>query len=79
MNRLGLNYANALRLRYESNMEEARANLELYFSNLSAIGEHSDLMAEQDKWLGIYADNQSKLEALNALYKERIINGQING
>jgi hypothetical protein len=64
-NTLGQNYYKALVKRYEAQIEEAKANLALYFSgNLSAIGEHSDLLAEHDKWVDILASAQDKLETL---------------
>ena len=63
-------YINALRLKYGAEMAEAEANLDLYLSNtnLAAIGEHSDLMEEQDKWLEKYTNAKDKLESLNVLY-----------
>ena len=50
-------------------MAEAEANLSLYFSNnnLAAIGEHSDLMDEHDKWIDKYTNAKDKLETLNIL------------
>ncbi len=67
---LGQNYVNALRKKYESQMAEAEANLALYFSstNLAAIGEHSDLLAEHDRWIESYANAKDKLECLDNLY-----------
>jgi len=64
-------YYTALKKRYEAQIEEARANLSLYFSNnhLAAIGEHSDLLAEHDKWIEVLANAQDKLETL-----ERFLN-----
>jgi hypothetical protein len=64
-------YIKALRLRYQSDMAEAEASLELYLSNdnLAAIGEHSDLLEEQDKWIGKYTDAKDKLESLETLIK----------
>ena len=52
-------------------MEEAKANLGLYFSssNLAAIGEHSDLLTEHDRWVEQYANAKDKLEALMSLYE----------
>lgn len=69
---IGKNYISALRKKYEAQMEEAKANLSLYFSsnNLAAIGEHSDLLAEHDRWVEVYANAKDKLEALNSLYGE---------
>lgn len=65
-------YVSALRMRYEAQIAEAEANLALYLSghNLSAIGEHSDLMEEQDKWLGKLAEAKDKLETLKNLQLE---------
>lgn len=65
-------YVSALRLRYESQIAEAEANLALYLSgqNLAAIGEHSDLMEEQDKWIGKLAEAKDKLETLKSLQLE---------
>lgn len=75
---LGQNYVNALVKKYEFQMEEAKANLALYFSssNLAAIGEHSDLLAEHDRWVEQYANAKDKLEALMSLYNT---NQKING
>ena len=75
---LGLNYVSALRKKYEAEMEEAKANLSLYFSdnNLAAIGEHSDLLEEHDKWVDKYTNAKDKLETLSELYD---ITTNING
>lgn len=62
-------YVAALQKRYEAEMAEADANISLYLSgkNLAAIGEHSDLMEEQDKWIEKYTNAKDKLETLNSL------------
>lgn len=62
-------YVSALQKRYEAEMAEAEANIALYLSgnNLSAIGEHSDLMEEQDKWIEKYTNAKDKLETLRSL------------
>ena len=73
---LGNRYINALSKRYEAEMAEAEANLALYLSNnnLSAIGEHSDLMEEQDKWIEKYTNAKDKLETLKSLnFKDETI------
>jgi hypothetical protein len=69
-NTISINYYNALRKRYEAQAEEAKANLALYFSsnNLAAIGEHSDLLAEHDKWVEALANANDKLETLNSIF-----------
>lgn len=62
-------YVAALQKRYEAEMAEADANISLYLSgqNLAAIGEHSDLMEEQDKWIEKYTNAKDKLKTLNSL------------
>ncbi|NBP01679.1 MAG: hypothetical protein EBU90_16395 [Proteobacteria bacterium] len=78
-NNLGENYLRALTKKYEAQMEEAIANLSLYFSttNLASIGEHSDLLEEHDKWLESYANAKDKLECLLELYPKET--EKING
>jgi hypothetical protein len=65
-------YYNALKKRYEAQMEEATANLALYFSNtnLAAIGEHSDLLTEHDRWIDQYTNAKDKLESLENLFQQ---------
>lgn len=64
-NKLALNYINALKKKYEAEMEESKANLALYLSNnLVAIGEHSDMLVEHDKWIEKYTNAKDKLESL---------------
>lgn len=68
-------------MRYEAQIAEAEANLMLYLSvnNLSAIGEHSDIMEEQDKWLGKLSEAKDKLEALKSLQiEDASVQKQIN-
>ena len=73
-------YLNALVKRYEAEMAEAEANLSLYFSdrNLAAIGEHSDLMEEHDKWIEKYTNAKDKLETLKSLNFNNDDNQKIN-
>jgi len=73
-------YITALSKRYEAEMAEAEANLALYLSNnnLAAIGEHSDLMEEQDKWIEKYTNAKDKLETLKSLNFRDDSNERIN-
>jgi hypothetical protein len=68
-------YLDALIKKYEYQMAEAKANLELYFSNnnLAAIGEHSDLLSEHDRWVEQFANAKDKLEAL-----KEVISSELN-
>ena len=65
-------YVSAQGKRYEAQIAEAEANLALYLSgqNLAAIGEHSDLMEEQDRWISKLAEAKDKLETLKSLQFE---------
>jgi hypothetical protein len=73
---LGKNYISALRKKYEAEIEEAKANLALYTTNLVAIGEHSDLMEEHDKWIEKYTNSKDKLSSLEELFETtNVING----
>lgn len=67
-NDLGRNYVLALRAKYEAEMLEATATLALYTTNLAAIGEHSDLLEEHDKWIEKYTNAKDKLESLTGLF-----------
>jgi len=64
-------YYIALKSKYQSQIDEARANLALYMSpqNLAAIGEHSDLLTEHDKWIEKYTEAKDKLAAIIELYE----------
>jgi hypothetical protein len=74
--KLGQNYITALRKKYEAEMAEAEANLALYVNQLVAIGEHSDLMDEHDKWIEKYTNAKDKLESLNQLFdSQQMIKG----
>ena len=72
MSLISQTYISALTKKYEAQMEEAKANLALYFSgsNLAAIGEHSDLLTEHDRWVAQFAEAKDKLDSLNLLVEE---------
>ena len=57
----------ALRKKYEANIDIAKANLDVLLHSAVGIGEHSDLTAEMDKWLGEIASNQDKIDAIDEL------------
>lgn len=62
-------YVDALLRKYEAQKFEALANLNLYLSssNLAAIGEHSDLLTEHDRWIDQYATACDKIDALKSM------------
>lgn len=63
-NTLGMNYVEALILKYKAEISEAEAVLNTYFSSTVGIGEHSDILVEFDKWVGKIADAKGKLEVV---------------
>jgi hypothetical protein len=58
----------ALEARYQANIEEALATLELYFNKSVGIGEHPDIMEILDKYLTVLDDNRGKLVTLQQLF-----------
>ena len=59
----------ALKQKYKAEMGIAKANLDVLMHKAVGIGEHSDIMAEIDKWIGAIADNQEKIAAIDSLYR----------
>tara|TARA_Y100001938_G_scaffold139536_1_gene206530 strand:+ start:7848 stop:8168 length:321 start_codon:yes stop_codon:yes gene_type:complete len=62
------NIMSALRKKYESEIESARANIEVYMTNPSGIGEHPDIVAAVDSEMVKLADAEDKLESLESNY-----------
>ena len=58
----------ALRAQYMANIGLAKANLDVLLHSAVGIGEHSDITAEMDKWIGSIAENTDKIEAIDELY-----------
>tara|TARA_R110000803_G_scaffold134696_1_gene201759 strand:- start:36 stop:293 length:258 start_codon:yes stop_codon:yes gene_type:complete len=54
----------AIRAKYNAEILECIATLEIYFTNAVAIGEHPDLLSEVDKYVGKLESAQGKLNAL---------------
>lgn len=67
-NEIGENYISALRAKYIAEMQEAKANLNLYSKNTTGIGEHSDLMTEFNLWVEKYTDAKDKLSTIDELF-----------
>ena len=56
----------ALRARYEADMLEADATINIYLTNSVGIGEHPQHIDEVDKQLGKLCHAKEKLESLEA-------------
>ena len=55
----------AIKAKYQAEILECIATLEIYFTNAVAIGEHPDLLAEVDKYLDMLEDAQGKINVLD--------------
>jgi len=57
----------ALELKYQSEIAQAKANLEVYFNNSVGVGEHPDIVEAMDMQVDKLAQAKDKLEALKEL------------
>ena len=55
--------------KYEGDIAEANANLQVYLSNPMGIGEHSEIMVEVDKQVEKIANAEEKLDTLNKYFE----------
>ncbi len=60
----------ALSLKYQSEIESARANIEVYMTNPSGIGEHPDIVQAVDSELVKLSTAEDKLKSLESNYPE---------
>lgn len=66
----------ALETKYQANIEEALAVLELYFNKAVGVGEHPDILEILDKYISVLDDNQSKLVTLSNLFNSQNPNSE---
>ena len=50
--------------RYEAQKSEAIAHLDILFKNSVGIGEHTDILAEVDKWVKSLAEADENLDTI---------------
>ena len=62
---------NALEAKYEAQIAEADATINIYLNNSVGIGEHPQHIEEVDKQLQKISDAQEKLSALEDFREER--------
>lgn len=60
----------ALEKKFEAEMLQAKAILEVYFMNSVGIGEHHQIVDEMNKQLLLYHDAKGKLESLYEIVKQ---------
>ena len=59
------NIVRALSLKYQSEIESARANIEVYMTNPAGIGEHPDIVQAVDSELVKLSTAEDKLKSLD--------------
>ena len=64
----------ALETKYQAEIEEGLATLDLYFNNAVGVGEHPDIMEVLDSYLDKIDSARAKLDILNQIAN----NGQQN-
>ena len=64
MNLVNKPFFKAAEARYQGQIEEAKAVIHTYLTNPVGIGEHSNLLDEVDKWVGVLADAEERLQTL---------------
>ena len=69
MNKKNLKYS-ALKKKYESQIAEGLATLEIYFTNSVGVGEHPQHIEEMDKFVEQVASAQDKLQILDLYFTE---------
>ena len=63
-------FYDALEAKYRAEIVEAIATLEVYFKVPVGIGEHSDLLAEHNKWVEKLAQAELNLAALHEHFQQ---------
>ena len=57
-------YLNALKKKYEADIEVIQANLENYLNNGVGVADHPDIMKDMDDLVAALANAQEKLETV---------------
>ena len=66
---VGMEILQALRKRYEADIATALANIEVYNTNPTGIGDHADIVSAVDSEVAKLADAADKLNALIEFYR----------
>ena len=67
--RVGMEILQALRKRYEADIATALANIEVYNTNPTGIGDHADIVSAVDSEVAKLADAADKLNALIEFFR----------
>jgi len=60
----------ALEAKYQADIEEALAVVDLYFNKPVGVGEHPDILTELDKYMGLLESSMGKLEILKKIFNQ---------
>ena len=60
----------ALEAKYQADIEEALAVVDLYFNKSVGVGEHPDVLKELDKYMGLLESSMGKLETLKKIFSQ---------
>ena len=66
------NFFKALETKYQAQIEEGLATLDLYFNNAVGVGEHPDIMEVLDSYLDKIDSARSKLDVLNQITNKTV-------
>jgi len=67
----------ALEKKYEAQVAEAKATLEIYFNNAVGIGEHPQMLEEMDKYVELLAAANDKLANLELVFGKHSQSNQV--
>ena len=67
--RVGMEILGALRKRYEADVASALANIEVYNTNPTGIGDHADIVSAVDSEVVKLAEAADKLNALIEFFR----------
>ena len=65
------NLIKALAAKYNADILNAKANIEVYVTNPAGIGEHPDLAGAIDSQVDVIAHAEDKLEVINKHYGDK--------
>jgi hypothetical protein len=60
----------SLKLKYESEIQNAKTTVNIYLNNSVGIGEHPQHLDEIDKQIEIISNNEDKLASLNKYFTQ---------
>ena len=69
----------ALSDKYNAQVSESLAHLDILFKNSVGIGEHTDILSELDKWMNNLSQAEENLKTLNKHFIEDKIGGKPDG